>query len=209
MFVRLSFDGNQDVSLEELKKIENTLADEVPSDPLVYKGEDFSKLELFYSWQDTFDLQESLKEDAKKKLVRKSDFVRLKTDKEFLADLDLFITKHPSVKVKIRGMVKTIETNYIDLVDQMQNVQKKFDQAIATFDKQIEFNEKCEVHIANLGLLHINQVGFAVDYCTEALQGLLNQGWRIVACCVQPARRPDYILGRFNPDQTDLECIKF
>jgi len=37
--------------------------------------------------------------------------------------------------------------------------------------------------------------------CTDALQTELNNGWRIIAVCVQPnQRRPDYVLGRYNPE---------
>ena len=58
-------------------------------------------------------------------------------------------------------------------------------------------NEKCNVSVGGLGLLIIDSVKVANDYCTEALQKDLNDGWRIVAICVQPdQRRPDYILGR-------------
>lgn len=29
----------------------------------------------------------------------------------------------------------------------------------------------------------------------------LNNGWRIIAVCIQPdGRRPDYVLGRYNPE---------
>lgn len=42
------------------------------------------------------------------------------------------------------------------------------------------------------------------DACTDQLQGALNSGWRIISACPQPdQRRPDYILGRFNPDQSE------
>ena len=34
------------------------------------------------------------------------------------------------------------------------------------------------------------------DACTNALQENLDNGWRIIAVCPQPQRRPDYILGR-------------
>jgi hypothetical protein len=58
-------------------------------------------------------------------------------------------------------------------------------------------NERCNVAVSGLGLLTISEVMVERDFCTEALQQKLTEGWRIVAVCVQPdQRRPDYILGR-------------
>lgn len=58
-------------------------------------------------------------------------------------------------------------------------------------------NERCNVAVSGLGLLTINDVACHDDLCTDKLMELLDQGWRIVAVCVQPdQRRPDYILGR-------------
>lgn len=60
-------------------------------------------------------------------------------------------------------------------------------------------NEKCHVAVAGLGLLTVDTVIVRENYCTEALQNDLKEGWRIIAICVQPdQRRPDYILGRTN-----------
>jgi hypothetical protein len=58
-------------------------------------------------------------------------------------------------------------------------------------------NERCQVAVAGLGLLTVDEVVNHNDMCTEALQKELDEGWRILAVCVQPdQRRPDYILGR-------------
>lgn len=59
-------------------------------------------------------------------------------------------------------------------------------------------NENCKVAVAGLGLLSVNQVEVRLDLCTDELQRDLNNGWSILAVCVQPdQRRPDYILGRW------------
>lgn len=58
-------------------------------------------------------------------------------------------------------------------------------------------NERCQVAVAGLGLLTVDTVQVEEDLCTDKLQALLDEGWRILAVCVQPdQRRPDYILGR-------------
>jgi hypothetical protein len=94
----------------------------------------------------------------------------------------------------------------------MKEIEQKFNQAIQGFNEKIEFNQKCSVHVPNLGLLSINQLGYAVDKCTEELQDIVNQGWRILAVCPQPdQRRPDFILGRTSNDEdlTRVNCYKF
>ena len=53
------------------------------------------------------------------------------------------------------------------------------------------------VHIPNIGLLAINEVTVQNDCCTDHLQEMLNEGWRIIAVCPpNSVRRPDYVLGR-------------
>lgn len=63
-----------------------------------------------------------------------------------------------------------------------------------------EYNTLCEVHMPGQALSMYNDVKLLEDSCSDVLQEALNEGWRIVAACPQPsARRPDYILGRFDP----------
>lgn len=62
------------------------------------------------------------------------------------------------------------------------------------------YNERVNVHVPGLGLLLLDDVYLANDCCTDELQKMLDQGWRIIAACPQPdQRRPDYILGRKRP----------
>jgi hypothetical protein len=61
------------------------------------------------------------------------------------------------------------------------------------------FNERCNVSIpaSNAGLMSVNRVDVAYDVCTDQLRRHLEEGWSIIAVCVQPdQRRPDYVLGR-------------
>lgn len=54
-----------------------------------------------------------------------------------------------------------------------------------------------QVHVADMGILMIDEVMVCDDYCTDALQKDLDNGWRILAVCPPNAqRRPDYIMGR-------------
>lgn len=59
-----------------------------------------------------------------------------------------------------------------------------------------------QIAVPDLGILQINETDWLEDACTEVLQGRLDDGWRILAVCPPNAqRRPDYILGRHNPDR--------
>lgn len=61
------------------------------------------------------------------------------------------------------------------------------------------------VHVSNVGLFSVNEVFLMENACTDELQTELNKGWMIIAVCPpNDQRRPDYILGRFNPDK-DIE----
>lgn len=56
------------------------------------------------------------------------------------------------------------------------------------------------IHVPNFGLLQMTEVRVAEDCCTDMLQTLLDEGWRILCVCPPNSqRRPDYILGRTKP----------
>lgn len=63
------------------------------------------------------------------------------------------------------------------------------------------YNNKCEVSMPGQALAMYNETLLLCDACTDKLQQELSNGWRIIAACPQPdQRRPDYILGRYNPE---------
>jgi ribulose bisphosphate carboxylase small subunit len=213
MFVRITFDSGQRVNVNQLKEISEVLGDDVTHTELV-KDEEGKVTEFHTYYNHCFDPEEvrvSQETEKKKKLVFKTDMVELSTSKEYLGTLEVFMAKFPSLKIKIRGMVQTSEDTTMTMINRMTEVQTKLEKALLSFDEKIEFNQKCDVHISNLGLLSINQLGFATDMCTEQLQEILKQGWRILAICPQPdQRRPDYVLGRtiLNEDN-EVQCVKF
>lgn len=64
------------------------------------------------------------------------------------------------------------------------------------------YNNKCEVHMPGNLMASYNEVQLLEDSCSDVLQSSLSAGWRLIAACPQPdQRRPDYILGRFNPNK--------
>lgn len=73
------------------------------------------------------------------------------------------------------------------------------------------YNSKCEVHMPGNMMAMYNQVLLLENSCTDSLQCALNAGWRLIAACPQPdQRRPDYVLGRLNPEYTgdEIEALR-
>lgn len=148
------------------------------------------------SWRETYD-KERVERDSDYKLVQKSNFLKLEDDGDYLADVSLLMKKFPSVQFSMKGIPKSVSNSDLNIVNMMQEMAEKIEEATSRFDKQVEFNQRCEVHVPNLGLLNVNNLAYATDYCTESLQDRLQEGYRILAVCPQPdQRRPDYILGR-------------
>ena len=148
------------------------------------------------SWRESFD-EEYVKERSDEyKLVEKSGYVQLDSDDFYLADLNKVMEEYPSLEYTVKGLPKAIQSESTDMIHQMNLIAEKIEDAKNKFTESVQFNQRCEVHVPNLGLLNINKLAYATDYCTENLQELLLMGWRIIAVCPQPdQRRPDYILG--------------
>lgn len=89
----------------------------------------------------------------------------------------------------------------VDITQALQDISGKAVELIGGGDTV--YNNKCEVHMPGQALAMYNDMMLLDDACTDALQDSLNQGWRIIAACPQPdQRRPDYILGRYNPERS-------
>ena len=58
------------------------------------------------------------------------------------------------------------------------------------------WNAKTQSPLSGPVLHSFNELMLCEDMCTDALQGHLNDGWRLIAVCPQESRRPDYVLGR-------------
>ena len=87
---------------------------------------------------------------------------------------------------EMKESIESLKIN--DLVDKLNKVK--------LIQDSNHLNEKCNVHIHDIGMLTMTKTKLIVDGCTELLQRHLNEGWRIIAICPQPdQRRPDYILG--------------
>jgi hypothetical protein len=176
----------------DIEKLEDFLGEKVKTDQL--KIGDDGQFESV-SWRETFDKLKAEK-DSDYKLVTPADMYQISSHENYIVNLETFTSKFPSLEFTIKGVPKSVGSDTTSLIDHMNRIAEKIEEAKNRFDKVVEFNQKCEVHVPNLGMMNVNKLAFATDYCTEQLQQLLFQGWRILAVCPQPdQRRPDYILG--------------
>ncbi|MCA1027008.1 hypothetical protein LCM23_12980 [Cytobacillus kochii] len=203
-FIKESLNSNQ-LSREELKVLEDFLGESVNAQEM--KLSEQGKPETL-SWRDTFD-SEIVKKDSDYKLVTPSGIFKIDDNNNYIVDLEKFTSTFPQLEFSIKGVPKSVGADHSDMITEMNKIAEKIDEAKNRFEKVVEFNQKCDIHVPNLGLMSINKLAFAIDYCTEALQGLLYKGWRIIAVCPQPdQRRPDYILGMHVPDINDSVVVE-
>lgn len=118
-----------------------------------------------------------------------------------LVDLLIFSEHAGNLKYYI---VRTVKQQLGDLDSQVLALLHTVEDKLNTLrslvgTEEYTFNSRCDVHVGGGLIATYNEVLLMEDCCTDDLQVSLDQGWRMIACCVQPQRRPDYILGRFNP----------
>lgn len=123
--------------------------------------------------------------------------------------IDLFSKKE--IKFEVVDEIKVNEDDPTDI----NSVMRKFNRMAAKLmslpglqrndSHHDAYNQKVDVHMPGQALSTYNEVLLLENVCTDALQESLIRGWRIIAACPQPdARRPDYILGRFNANQINI-----
>lgn len=121
-------------------------------------------------------------------LLPSSTFV---VNKETLLELTI-----SNFEFKVNGQVKVV-VNIQEAFEEVENRQVNIMEGASTV-----YNNKCDVHMPGNMLAMYNDILLLEDSCTDALQSALTSGWRIIAACPQPdKRRPDYVLGRWNPDK--------
>jgi len=134
------------------------------------------------------------------KYIGNADYVHIEKDNH-LVDLLSFVTKC-KYKFFITQSVKSEEPTVNNINVILQTLTDKTEKINHLIDKIKEntFNSKTNVHVGGGLITTYNDLLLKEDICTDALQAELNNGWRIIAVCIQSdQRRPDYILGRYNP----------
>lgn len=107
------------------------------------------------------------------------------------------ITANSSFDVAVTPMIRAVEA-----ITEVAAKLERFAGSVPDINSQ--YNDKVEVYTPGMGLMLFNRVMLLQDACSDALQTELDNGWRIIAACPQPdQRRPDYILGRYDPVHAD------
>lgn len=87
------------------------------------------------------------------------------------------------------------------MITKMQD-RAKWDYSMEPTAEHLRSGAAVQIAIPDLGLLQIREVKVEEDCCTNYLQDMLDDGWRILAVCPpNAARRPDYILGRTTKEK--------
>lgn len=134
------------------------------------------------------------------KCVNAHDYVHIKKSSHLVNLLSFApICKH---KFFVKESVVSSEAS-VDNIDmilhRMEQKAKQLEEVVDSIRKNT-FNQRTNVHVGGGLIATYNDLTLKEDVCTDVLQTELNNGWRIIAVCVQPdQRRPDYILGRYNP----------
>ena len=139
------------------------------------------------------------------KLSKYSVHKRPINDYAVLKDVVVFLDVDKFYKIASNDIrIEIIRVIPVDVPDNFEMYQK-FNQVIENITNKIDTisncnfspDMHCNVNVPNLGLLQVREVTYRIDFCTEELQEMLNDGWMILAVCPQPSqRRPDYILGK-------------
>lgn len=70
------------------------------------------------------------------------------------------------------------------------------------------WNQHANAPISGPVLHSFNETMLCEDYCTDALQNHLTDGWRVIAVCPQESRRPDYVLARYSQNAMARQALR-
>jgi len=128
-------------------------------------------------------------------------YVRIDSDNH-LVDLSIFASKCKH-KFYIKETIISHEPTINNIQAILQLIEDKTSAMNCLVDKIKDntFNSRTNVHVGGGLITTYNDLMLKENTCTDEIQIELNNGWRIIAVCNQPdQRRPDYILGRYNPE---------
>lgn len=168
----------------------------------------YKKDDKYLGWTDEdFNL---IQEDEYDEYIQtKSRSFSPREDSDYI-DIEAFLKEDLDIKFEIVGR-KTITftqpgpelgiSEYVALF-------KTLERLSVQLDNTETFSNHCDVHMPGNQLWQVNDLMLCEDFCTDALQERLNDGWRILACCIQAQRRPDYVLGRYDKDRDNDHSAK-
>jgi hypothetical protein len=105
--------------------------------------------------------------------------------------------------LEVKSTVNVDPSGPDGMIEVMANFNMMANKLLALPAADRAYNSKCEVHMPGQALSTYNEVMLLENTCSDELQTHIDHGWRMIAACPQPdQRRPDYILGRYNPNRS-------
>ncbi len=169
-------------------------------------------IDLHSIWEYSEDKEENTRKEedriAKRRTMLESLGVDIsgRDDRSIKNGNDILVSQDQLVLLLQKGENLTVKSkvNFEDrqgsMVARLELVMEKIAKFVEAKDESF-FNERVEVYTPGAGLMLFNSTLLLENACSDELQSALDNGWRIIAACPQPdARRPDYILGRYDPN---------
>lgn len=169
------------------------------------------KLSYIYDWTgDSEEVKENknkLREERRQRLekIGITDFYNMDVSQPVIAMsekqyIDLLALREEAGELMAITEVGGTVDSAIDKINELCTKLERFADRVGN----TQFNEKVEVYTPGMGLLSFNRVMLLEDACSDNLQSHIDAGWNIIAACPQPnQRRPDYILGRYDPKNAE------
>jgi hypothetical protein len=105
-----------------------------------------------------------------------------------------------TVMVVISGKGFKVEVEVFSPHNMLTKLKDKYDHELEQTENYLK-GHITHIHVPNMALLTYNEITNLDDSCTDEIQRMLNDRWRIIAVCPPNAqRRPDYILGRYTKE---------
>lgn len=115
------------------------------------------------------------------------EYIAVDNDQEVIIDIDEVAKLDRTVKYSVENIISfnsVVADEIANKINLRQNVEQSF-------------NAKCNVMVPGFELLSIKTVVVRENCCTEIINDMLANNWKIVAVCPQAdQRRPDYVMGR-------------
>ena len=152
-------------------------------------------------------LSEEKKESFKKKfssefMTEYSDYARDEEGNTLKDENDKNIyVKYESVYCGNRFLIDSDQAQFLSNLGLVFEV-KTFKGTLPYKVDGVEGNiGELHIHLPNYDLHSFNKVHLLEDCCTDRLQSLLDEGWRILSVCPPKSqRRPDYIMAMHDKD---------
>lgn len=169
-----------------------------------------AQLDSIYIWGDDkekVEREKSARVDKRRSILAK---IGIRVDETDLSRaITIAVTESQLTDLMVMGESVTASSSF----DITENPVMRAAEVIAAVAEKLEkfsstipdvsnsmYNDRVEVHTPGMGLMLFNRVMLLQDACSDALQSEMDNGWRIIAACPQPdQRRPDYIMGRYDP----------